>query len=134
MKNLITLIVDDDVSIQMLHKVMVGKSNISNQPLIFGNGQLALDYLLEKSISQQQYLVLLDINMPILNGWGFLDAIQRSSFENQLLIVIVTSSVDGRDRAKASNYKQIIGFMEKPLKIDGCNAIKSLPEVASFFN
>jgi len=134
MKNLITLIVDDDISIQMLHKVMVGKSNISNQPLIFGNGQLALDYLKEKNISQQQYLVLLDINMPVLNGWGFLDAIQHSAIENQLLIVIVSSSVDGRDKVKASSYKQIIEFLEKPLKIDGCNAIKSLPEVASFFS
>ena len=47
---------------------------------------------------------------------------------------MVTSSVDTGDKTKAKKYPQIISFLEKPLKSDSCNYIKSLPEVVSYFS
>jgi len=132
--NLNVLIVDDDKMITLLHKVMVTKNKICSDPFLFRDGKQALDFLLAEYKSDERYLVLLDINMPILNGWEFLDAIQSERFAKELLVVLVTSSVDSSDKVKAKTYPQVIGFLEKPLRTDSCNYIKSLPELLPFFH
>jgi CheY-like chemotaxis protein len=72
--------------------------------------------------------------MPILNGWEFLDSIQRERFANHLYVVILTSSVDSSDKVKAKNYSQVIGFLEKPLRAESCDFIKKIPAIAPFFS
>ena len=125
------LIVDDDKMIKLVHKMMVVKSGLSTEPLVFDEGKSAYDFLEAQHTDFDNYLILLDINMPIMNGWDFLDAIQGKEFVNKLQVVMVTSSVDAGDRNKANEYPQILDFLEKPLKVDACNYIKSLPTVAS---
>jgi response regulator of citrate/malate metabolism len=132
--NLNVLIVDDDKMITLLHKVMVTKNKICSNPFLFKDGKEALDFLLTEYKSDELYLVLLDINMPVLNGWEFLDSIQSERFAKELLVVLVTSSVDSGDKVKAKTYPQVIGFLEKPLRTDSCNYIKSLPELLPFFH
>ena len=73
----ILLIVDDDIMIQKLHSMLVMKNELAEDFLIFGNGKLALDFVL-KYDENQIFIVLLDINMPTMNGWEFLDAINLS--------------------------------------------------------
>jgi len=124
------LIVDDDKMIKLVHKMMVLKSGLCTEPLVFDDGKSAFDFLVSKHTDFDNYLVLLDINMPIMNGWEFLDAIQGKEFEKKLIVVMVTSSVDTGDRNKAKEYPQIIDFLEKPLKVDACNYIKNLPSIA----
>ena len=102
--------------------------------MTFSNGNAALEYLETEFKDNQQYLILLDINMPVMNGWEFLDALQSMPFANNVFIIMVTSSVDTGDKTKAKKYPQIISFLEKPLKSDSCNYIKSLPEVVSYFS
>ena len=128
------LIVDDDKMVTMLHKLMVERSKLGTNPKAFSDGKAALDFLNIEHDDSEHYLVLLDINMPIMNGWEFLDAVNEKSFANQLHVVMVTSSVDNGDKLKATQYPQVIGFLEKPLKIDNCNFIKTIPSVAPFFN
>lgn len=128
------LIVDDDRMIILLHKVIIIKNKLSENPLTFSNGNAALEYLETEFKDNQQYLILLDINMPVMNGWEFLDALQSMPFANNVFIIMVTSSVDTGDKTKAKKYPQIISFLEKPLKSDSCNYIKSLPEVVSYFS
>ncbi len=128
------LIVDDDKVITLLHKVMVAKSKICLNPLLFSEGKEVLNYLVREYKEDEHYLVLLDINMPVLNGWEFLDAIQTEEFGKELFVVIVTSSVDSSDKVKAKNYPQVIGFLEKPLRMDSCNYIKTIPELVQFFS
>ncbi len=125
------LIVDDDRMIKLVHKMMVLKSGLCTEPLVFDEGKSAYDFLVSQHADFDNYLVLLDINMPIMNGWEFLDAIQGKEFEKKLIVVMVTSSVDTGDRNKAKEYPQIIDFLEKPLKVDACNYIKNLPSIAS---
>jgi len=125
------LIVDDDKMIKLVHKMMVLKSGLCTEPLVFDEGKSALDFLIINHADFDNYLILLDINMPIMNGWEFLDAIQGQEFENKIQIIMVTSSVDTGDRNKAKEYSQILDFLEKPLKVDGCNHIKSLPTIAT---
>ncbi len=133
--NLNVLIVDDDKMITLLHKVMVVKNKIStNPPLLFSDGKMALEFLSSEYNPEERYLVLLDINMPVLNGWEFLDSIQSEQYANDLLVIIVTSSVDSSDKQKARTYPQVIGFLEKPLRAESCDFIKAIPSIAPFFS
>lgn len=125
------LIVDDDKMIKLLHKMMVFKSGLCTEPLVFDDGKTAFDFLVAHHADFENYLILLDINMPIMNGWEFLDAIQGKDFENKLQVIMVTSSVDSGDKNKAKQYPQILDFLEKPLKVDACNYLKNLPSVAA---
>src|SRR5687768_11583574 len=119
-----TLIVDDDEMVIFLHKIAVVESGLTPNPVIAYNGRQALDFINRSENRETVFLVLLDINMPELNGWEFLDAIQ--SVDASIYVVMVTSSVDSRDKKKAKSYKQVIEYMEKPLSINACLQIKTL--------
>lgn len=119
-----TLIVDDDEMVIFLHKIAVVESGLTANPVIAYNGLQALDFINRSENRETVFLVLLDINMPELNGWEFLEAIQ--SLDASIYVVMVTSSVDSRDKKKAKSYKQVIEYMEKPLSINACLQIKTL--------
>ncbi len=125
-------IIDDDQVIIFLHKVIIKKSGLSADPAIFSNGQQALNSLLQNFQQGERYLIFLDINMPVMDGWQFLDEIQKLPFEKSIMVVMVTSSIDASDKIKAKVYSQVIDFIEKPLKFDACNKLIQLPEIAHF--
>ena len=118
-----TLIIDDDPIVIFLHKKIIQKCELATDPLTFLNGKQCFDYFSQSANENDKYLLCLDINMPVMNGWEFLDAIQQTSYTSQIFVVMTTSSVDSYDRKKAKEYKQIISFMEKPLTIDKCKEI-----------
>lgn len=131
------LIVDDDAIILMLHKEL-SKRILCANAVGFLNGKKALDYLVahyekEGQDDESVFLVLLDINMPEMNGWGFLDAIQHYPWAKHIYVVMVTSSIDNNDREKAQQYQQVIDFIEKPLSINTCTLVKQLPSLASLW-
>jgi CheY-like chemotaxis protein len=74
---------------------------------------------------------LLDINMPVMNGWEFLQAVQTTDFADSLSVIMVTSSIDQGDREQARQFKQVITFMEKPLNVETCKQILHLPELSN---
>jgi CheY-like chemotaxis protein len=122
------LIVDDDSVIVLLHKEMVRRF-ISPEVQCFLNGKKALDYLTEHYIEGGPILILLDINMPVMNGWELLDALQALPSSNLISVIMVTSSIDTRDKERAKQYPQVIDFVEKPLSIKTCNRLKQLPQM-----
>lgn len=124
------MLVDDDEVFILLQKVWLVKSELSDDPQSFLNGKRALDYLNEHWEEAETFLIFLDINMPVMNAWEFLDALQSTPFVEKVLVIIVTSSVDTKDRKKAAQYPQVIDFIEKPLNIDTFYRIKQLPQVA----
>ena len=84
------------------------------------NGEMALEYLHregEFSDAPTPDLVLLDLNMPFLNGWQFLDLYREldDDLKSQLVIIMLTTSLNPDDREKAINIKEINGFRNKPL-------------------
>jgi CheY-like chemotaxis protein len=125
-----TLIVDDDDMVVFLHKMAIAQSGLSQRPAVAFNGGQALDYISQQQTPDTSFLVLLDINMPVMDGWEFLDTIQTFNLLAPIYIVMVTSSVDNRDRKKAKTYTQVIDYVEKPLSVDTCIHIKKLPQVA----
>ncbi|HXA00362.1 MAG TPA: response regulator [Cytophagaceae bacterium] len=131
--NLKVLIVDDDGIVVFLHKTSLRKSGLSFNPLTFSNGKEALDYLLTNHNNDDTYLILLDINMPVMNGWEFLDQINLKSFADQVYVVMVTSSIYKKDRDKAMAYKNVIDFLVKPLSTESYDHVKLLPEISDYF-
>jgi CheY-like chemotaxis protein len=125
------LLVDDDNMVIYLHKMLTRMSGLADEPLCFGEGKSALEYLSARYQEGTHYLVLLDINMPVMNGWEFLQAVQTTDFAGALSVVMVTSSIEQEDRDQARQFKQVVNFMEKPLNVETCKQILHLPELSN---
>ncbi len=113
------LIVDDDDTTRFLIKRVIRSVDQENQILMAGNGEEALS-MLNKACSTNNCpeLVLLDINMPVMNGFEFLQELQNSSIAAcSLKIAILTSSNNPIDYLMAYEYP-VIAFLEKPLTQD----------------
>ncbi len=131
--NLQTVIVDDSDIVIFLHKEILSLSKFSISPLSAVNGQVALDLIHQTSSENSEYLILLDINMPVMDGWQFLEALQHTELKNHLYVIIITSSIDAVDKKKAMQYPQVIAFNEKPLTTEDCRHMKSIPQIKHFF-
>ena len=110
------LLIDDDEPTNFLHQLVINQADCTHHCTIVESGQEALDYLSspENPIPD---LVLLDINMPIMNGWDFLDAYQNLSIphKDKIMVVMLTTSISLSEEEKAKNMKVIQDFRRKPL-------------------
>jgi len=134
MMSLNVLIVDDDPIFVMMHKLKVKMSSIADNPQIHHNGKSALESIVGNKEDDASFLIFLDINMPVMNGWDLLNALQVSPLSDKVFVALVTSSVDKMDKERASRYPQVIGFYEKALNVETCIEIKTNPAIAHFFN
>ncbi|OOG75424.1 response regulator [Flavobacterium sp. A45] len=111
------LIVDDDPIVRMIIQKMIHNMDSSVNCHQCDNGEVGLSVLetLRKTIDD--VVVLLDINMPVLNGWGFLDNLEKINLNSftKFQLYIVTSSTDESDMLKAQSYPVIKKFYHKPL-------------------
>ena len=113
------VIIDDDAVVLFLHKILVEKSQLPSPLYCFDNAAEAFSFICNRK-SQDPILVLLDINMPDMNGWDLLDKISKEGYDHNVYVAMVTSSVNNSDRKKAENYSQVIDFLEKPLSKEAC--------------
>ena len=127
------LVVDDDEIIVFLHNMIMEDNGMVSDSLSFQNGKEAFDYLNSENNLNQTCLVLLDINMPVMNGWQLLDNIQSAPYAKNIHVVMVTSSIDTEDREKASQYPQVIAYFEKPLNNKSLKQLKELPQISPYF-
>ncbi len=114
------LVIDDDEINVFIIKKIVEKTGYAVNMVSKNNGQLALDYLTALVGNKEPFpqLILVDINMPLLNGWEFLEAYEKLNMPEQTHMYMVSSSVYENDIEKAKSYKTINGFISKPLSIE----------------
>ena len=115
----IIALVDDDKIFQLMSAKMIESLDLSHRILQFGNGEEALHYLRD-NISTPENLpdyMFLDINMPYLDGWMFLAdyAILKNTFEKQIRIFVISSSIDSRDIIRAQNNSDVRDYIIKPV-------------------
>lgn len=120
-------IIDDDRIFQLLTARMI--KNLASIPVNitqFYDGQEAMEFL-ESNPAQIPDFVLLDINMPVVNGFDFLELISIHHVEvaEKPSIYIVTSSIDKTDKKKASSYTFVKDFLVKPLSEETIKTIFS---------
>ena len=113
------MLVDDDEATNFINEMVVKKVGCAEQIHVAENGQQALDFL-KKSIDgnyPRPDLIFLDINMPIMDGWEFLERYQElDAFQKgDIIIVMLTTSFNPYDRTKADEVEEITGFKNKPL-------------------
>lgn len=125
------LIIDDDSIVLFIQEKMLKKYGVTDAPISFQDARKAIAFLkIQKP--EDIFLILLDINMPGMNGWDFLDEIKEMEISEKVFVFMVTSSIDSYDKEKAKKYKNVISFIEKPISADNCIKIKEHPELKQF--
>jgi CheY-like chemotaxis protein len=113
-----TLLVDDDETTNMVNQMLLEDLDITGDLLIARNGKEALDLIQQHHQAKGCYpdLILLDINMPVMDGFEFLSAFEQLEMEdkNAITIVMLTTSMNPEDVKKAQKA-YIKGFLNKPL-------------------
>jgi CheY-like chemotaxis protein len=115
-------LVDDDQIYHIIMKKIIIKADVCTQVTSFFNGKDAIIALSEAIANNTPLpdLILLDIEMPVLDGWGFMK--EWLSLKNQLTtkisIYISSSSIAIEDKQRAKNNADILGYMSKPVNAD----------------
>jgi len=117
------IVIDDDVLNNMICKITLEMALGAVQVETFSNAEIALEFIrtnYEDVTDDAVTLILLDINMPIMSGWEFLDSFDAFSDEikKQFRIYLLSSSVDDRDKEKAKQNRNVIDYLSKPLSKD----------------
>ncbi len=116
------IIDDDDVYINLIKKIIDIKK-LSENLLVFKNGQEALDYFkpIMENISEENFpeIILLDLNMPVMDGWKFLNEFTQIKTKKKIMptIYIVSSSINPYDVEKAKSYSLVTDYLIKPIDI-----------------
>lgn len=112
------LLIDDDESTNRFHEIIIKQSNLTDTIVKAKNGKGALDVLTNPKNSIAPDLIFLDLNMPVMDGFRFLEKYQETrEFENhQPKIVILTTSLIPEEKSNALANENIYKFLNKPMK------------------
>lgn len=110
------LLVDDDPDDNMYHQIIIEEMNIVNRIDVALNGLEALAYLRRENQPPPE-IIFLDLNMPKMNGWEFLEQYKDLSKEQKakVVLVILTTSANPDHIKKAKEIDDVTGFETKPL-------------------
>ena len=128
------LCVDDDTIASMLCKMVITKTSFSNKTVTAYNGEEALNYFntLKSNYSNAEsikkpQLIFLDLNMPVMGGWEFLNSFSTEEYSDfhDIGVIILSSTIDPEDLAKAKKYPMVIDFLSKPISKEMLEYIKT---------
>lgn len=120
------LLIDDDYIFRLLTLKMFERLGIpSFRVQECEDGEIGIKAIDKLTNSNEKVIVFLDINMPVLDGWGFLDRLKYNKYykTENIAIFIVSSSTDESDIIKAKSYNIVHQFIHKPIDL---NTIKKL--------
>ena len=118
------LLIDDDEPTNFLHRMMLEQADCTRHIQIVQSGQDALDFLMHKGKYENAPdcphpdLIFLDINMPAMDGWEFLDRYRQlpSAQKAAIVMIMLTTSLNPDDHLRAREIPEVSGFEHKPLK------------------
>ncbi|WP_395046782.1 two-component system response regulator [Flavobacterium sp.] len=119
--NLTYIIDDDNIFVFVLKKILDRNENF-DQVLDFKNGEEVLKILSNKNNTFPN-IILLDINMPVIDGWQFLEEIEKLPNKEKLNVFIMSSSIDTNDIEKSKSFSTVKDFISKPINNDKLNKL-----------
>lgn len=122
------LLIDDDEPTNFLNQVIIESSGCTKQIKSVQSGEEALAYLKNQCVDGTAFspdLIFLDINMPAMNGWEFLEKYRTltNEFKMKVVIVMLTTSLFPEDVALANEIPEVAAFEHKPLTEEKLKAI-----------
>ncbi len=115
----LVFIIDDDKIYRYATERYIQILNLANDVRAYSDGQEALNYIKQnsKNVDLLPDVIFLDINMPLMDGWDFVDEYLKiqSEMPKDIKLYMVSSSIDERDRVKALNINEVADYVVKPI-------------------
>lgn len=121
----VLLVEDDPITIMVCDRI-IKMTSFAEKVKSCENGKIAIDYL--AALSENELIptiIFLDINMPVMNGWDFLEEFEKikARFTSLPRIYLLSSTVDPEDYKKAKNFSLVQDFISKPLSKEALQTI-----------
>ncbi len=136
------LCIDDDQITLMLCEMIIKKATFANQVITTNNGKEGLiwfsDFFKNKKAGSKEtppQLIFLDLNMPVMNGWDFLEDYLMKYADRlpDTKVIILSSTVNPEDFSRANRYEIVIDFINKPLTIEELDELKKNEKLVESF-
>ncbi|WP_346236963.1 response regulator [Niabella insulamsoli] len=127
------LVVDDDPVFKLIARKLFEKSGDLFSVSFAENGREAMDvleHIIAEDVEKMPDVILLDIEMPIMNGWDFMERFITlpPDLTKKINVYTVSSSIAQEDKNRAASYPQIKAYITKPLTVE---AIQTIAEAAA---
>ena len=136
------LCIDDDQITLVLCEMVIKKAGFASEVIKAKNGREGLAWFsayfskANKTENQEApQLIFLDLNMPVMNGWDFLEdyLMKYSDRLSSTKVVIISSTVNPEDFSRANRYDIVIDFINKPLTTEGLEDLMQHEQLSAFF-
>lgn len=118
------LLIDDDIPTNFIHRKVIEKSSIPAHVQVATSAKEGLEFLTyagkyaDTDTIPRPGIIFLDINMPGMNGWDFMDVYRGldDDQKSRMVVIMLTTSLNPDDRERALRDEDIVTFMHKPLR------------------
>lgn len=121
-----TLVVDDDPIVLFLLKKLMQRTKFSEDVEYYEHSLSAIEALRQTYHKGGQYIILLDINMPEMNGWEFLEELSSFASVDNTYVFIITSSTNEDDAEKAAKDPFVRELIHKPILVSHLSHVKNI--------
>ena len=108
------LLIDDDDIVNSINRVIIKHAKFAEDIVTFTSVNEAIRFLSEAGDDFPE-VIFLDLNMPDMNGWDFMDEFLKLKNRGNTRVVMLTSSISAKDQERAASLKDITAFISKPL-------------------
>lgn len=114
------ILIDDDLSVNYFHRRLITLLNLSDDVHTFFNGKQALEGIVDinkNATSGQKVIIFLDLNMPLISGWEFLEEFEKvkDNLKINCQIHVISASLNPVDKERAEQNPNVVSYIGKPL-------------------
>tara|TARA_B100000795_G_scaffold254654_1_gene225720 strand:- start:2288 stop:2701 length:414 start_codon:yes stop_codon:yes gene_type:complete len=115
-------IIDDNKIYQFMLIRIIKKNKLAENIITFSDGEKAIQYLTDNKLTNEKIpdIIFLDVNMPIMDGWQFIEeyASIKTELNKKIVIFMLSSSVNPINIERARKISEITDYVTKPIKLE----------------